>query len=194
MLKLITAYILLNTAYHCTQAVMMGPWTLSSYYWGSSVRTIGWQNKFLCSEDLRIWTLMFIFTEGSTLRWDIPALCQPSGFIQLINALRPRQNGRHFADDILKCIFLIENIWNSINISLKFVRKGRINNISALVQIMAWRRPGDKPLSEPMMVSLPTHICVTRPQWVKDVRVTNRCGCQWTICCFATGEFGVSER
>ena len=37
----------------------------------------------------------------------------------------------------------------------------------ALVQIMAWRRPGDRPLSEPMMVSLPTHICVARPQWVK---------------------------
>ena len=36
----------------------------------------------------------------------------------------------------------------------------------ALVQIMAWRRPGDKPLSGPMMVSLLTHICVTRPQWV----------------------------
>ena len=32
---------------------------------------------------------------------------------------------------------------------------------------MAWRRPGDKPLSEPMMVCLPTHICVARPQWVK---------------------------
>ena len=31
---------------------------------------------------------------------------------------------------------------------------------------MAWRRPGDKPLSEPMMVRLPTQICVTRPQWV----------------------------
>ena len=31
---------------------------------------------------------------------------------------------------------------------------------------MAWRRPGDKPLSEPMMVSIPTQICVTRPQWV----------------------------
>ena len=26
--------------------------------------------------------------------------------------------------------------------------------------------PGDKPLSEPMMVRLPTHICVVRPQWV----------------------------
>ena len=31
---------------------------------------------------------------------------------------------------------------------------------------MAWRRSGDKPLFEPMMVSLQTHICVTRPQWV----------------------------
>ena len=33
---------------------------------------------------------------------------------------------------------------------------------------IAWRRPGDKPLSEPMMVSLLTHICATRPQWVKQ--------------------------
>ena len=33
---------------------------------------------------------------------------------------------------------------------------------------MAWRRPGDKPLSEAMMESLLTHICVTRPQWVKS--------------------------
>ena len=42
-----------------------------------------------------------------------------------------------------------------------------INNIPALVQIMAWCRPGDKPWSEPMMVSLLTHIRVTRPRWVK---------------------------
>ena len=34
---------------------------------------------------------------------------------------------------------------------------------------MAWRRTGDKPLSEPMMVSLPTHICATRPQWVNTL-------------------------
>ena len=39
---------------------------------------------------------------------------------------------------------------------MKFVPKGPINNIPAMVQIMAWRRPGDKPLSEPMVVSLPT--------------------------------------
>ena len=66
----------------------------------------------------------------------------------------------------LKCIFLNENVWIPIEISLKFVPKVPINNISALVQIMAWRRPGDKPLSEPMAICLLTHICVTRPQWV----------------------------
>ena len=58
------------------------------------------------------------------------------------------------------------NIWILIKISLKFVPKVPINNIPALVQIMAWHRSGDKPLSEPMMDSLLTHICVTRPQWV----------------------------
>ena len=72
-----------------------------------------------------------------------------------------------FTDDIFKCIFLNENVLISIKISLKFVPKGQINNIPALVQIMAWRRPGDKPLYEPMMVCLVTHICVTKPQWVK---------------------------
>ena len=89
------------------------------------------------------------------------------GGLRHINTLRPRQNGRHFPDDILKLIFLNENVWISIEISLKFVSKGQINNIPALVQIMAWRRPGDKPSFEPMMVNLLTHMCVTRPQWVK---------------------------
>ena len=41
------------------------------------------------------------------------------------------------------------------------------NCIPALVEIMAWPRPGDQPLSEPMMVSQQMHICVTQPQWVK---------------------------
>ena len=50
-----------------------------------------------------------------------------------------------------------------------FAPKGSINNIQALVQIMAWRRPGDKPLSEPMLANFLTHICVTRPQWVKGM-------------------------
>ena len=87
----------------------------------------------------------------------------------LTHSLRPIQSGRHFPDDIFKCIFLNENVSISMKISLNFVPNDSINN-PALVQIMAWRRSGDKPLSEPMMVNLLTHICVTRPQWVKVFR------------------------
>ena len=90
------------------------------------------------------------------------------GDTRAINTLRPRQNGRHFPDDIFKWIFLNANVWIPIKISLKFVPKGPINNIPAMVKIMFWHLPGDKPLSEPMMVRLPTHICVTRPQWVNN--------------------------
>ena len=89
---------------------------------------------------------------------------------QWVNTLRPRQNGRRFANDIFKCIFLKENVWILLKISLKYIPKVPFNNIPSLVQIMAWRRPGDKPLSEPMMVSLLTHICVTQPQWVNMLR------------------------
>ena len=88
---------------------------------------------------------------------------------RLVNSLKPRQNGRLFADDTFKRIFFNENIWISIKISPKFVPNGPINIIPALVQIMAWRRPGDKSLSEPMMASLLTHICVTWPQWVNGL-------------------------
>ena len=88
---------------------------------------------------------------------------------QRINTLRPRQNGCHFADYSIKCVFLNENAWISIIIPLKFVPKGPINIIPALVQIMAWRRSGDKPLSEPIMVSLLTHVCVTRPQCINSL-------------------------
>ena len=41
-----------------------------------------------------------------------------------------------------------------IKISLKFVLKVPNNNIPALFQMIAWRRPGDKPLSEPMTFTL----------------------------------------
>ena len=99
-----------------------------------------------------------------------------------INTLRLRRNEQHFADDIFKHIFFIENVWISIEISLNFVPKGPINNTPALVQIMAWRRSGDRPLSEWMMVSLPTHICVTRPQWVnKTWEVYEKCIKIWHI-------------
>ena len=69
----------------------------------------------------------------------------------LINSYPAGQNGRNFADGIFKCIFLYENARISIRISLKFVPKGPIDNKSALVQVMTWRRTGDKPLSEQML-------------------------------------------
>ena len=70
-----------------------------------------------------------------------------------------RQKGCHCADDSFKYIFMNENVWISIKISLKFVPKGSIDNIPALVQIMTWRRIGDTPLSQP---DSQTHICSTR--------------------------------
>ena len=94
--------------------------------------------------------------------WDVQLVC----IYLRSNSLRPRGNRRHFADDIFKCSSLNENVLISIKVSLKFNPNGPINNVPTLVQLMAWRRPGDKPFSEPMMVCLLTHICVTRPQWV----------------------------
>ena len=75
-----------------------------------------------------------------------------------VNTLRPRRNGQHFADDIVKRIFFNENVWILIKISLTFVPMGPVKNITALVPIMAWHRPAGKPLSELMVVSLPTHM------------------------------------
>ena len=82
------------------------------------------------------------------------------------NTLRPRQNRYHFEDDIFKDIFLNENVWILLEISLKFVSRCLVNNIPSLVQIMACRLVSTKPLSELMMINLLMHICVTRSQWV----------------------------
>ena len=71
--------------------------------------------------------------------------------MQILNSSPPGQNGHHFADDIFKCIFVNEKFCILIEISLKFVPKGLIDNNPALVQITAWRWIGDKPLSEPML-------------------------------------------
>ena len=72
--------------------------------------------------------------------------------LTLVIKLRQRQNGKQFADDIFKSIFLYENCWILIQISLKFVPKGPINKKPELIQKMAWHQAGNKPLSEPMMV------------------------------------------
>ena len=119
------------------------------------------------------------FSDLSELQTTKRTCCEHFGFgscviihpcFETFNTLRPRQDGRHFADDIFMCIFFNDNCCILIKFSLKYVHKGPIDNTPALVEIMAWRRSGDKPLSQPMMISLPTHICVTRPQCVKTTR------------------------
>ena len=104
--------------------------------------------------------MSWVFQSGKWACWASSVCTMPDE--TLVCSLTPP----HFPDDNFKHIFLNENVLLAIKISLKFVPKGPIGNIPALVQIMAWCRLGDKPLSEPMMVSLLTHICVTRPQWV----------------------------
>ena len=126
-------------------------------------------NELLCtgswfSQFFRIFTILIDYWISRFIHYSCGDTCRIwVGF----NTLWPRQNGRHFPDDIFNCIFLDGNAWISTKISLNFIPRCPINNISALVQIMAWRRSGDNLLSEPMLVSLLTHICVTRPQWVK---------------------------
>ena len=97
--------------------------------------------------------------------------CHTSEYLCLVvltlNLSPTGQNGRYFADDIFICIFVNEKFLIVIRISLKFVPKRPIENSQSLVHRMVWCRPGNKPLSEPMMVNLPAQICVTRPQWVK---------------------------
>ena len=88
------------------------------------------------------------------------------------NTLTQRQNGRRLLETFSN--MLNENILISFKVSLKYVPKDPINDIAALGQMRASRRPGDKPLSEPIMVSLLTQICGTLPQWVNSL-------CQWSL-------------
>ena len=75
----------------------------------------------------------------------------PSGWKGKLTHLPLDMMAAILADDIFKHIFRNENIRISIQISLKLVPKGLIDNTSALVKVMAWRRAGDKPLPDTMM-------------------------------------------
>ena len=52
--------------------------------------------------------------------------------------------------NIFKSIFN-ESVRISITISLKFIPKGPIDYKSALVQVVAWHRTGEKPVPESML-------------------------------------------
>ena len=100
------------------------------------------------------------FPNATTLKWQWGGLLGSGSQWNNagLNTLRPRKNGHYLPDDISKCLFLNENVWISIKISLTFVLKGQINNIAALVRIMAWCWPGNQPLPEPTMVNLLIHM------------------------------------
>ena len=109
----------------------LAPWTLlpgkAPNYW-SCVRAIHrWPNRWITVTDgfpsQRV-------SDVITYSWKC--------FCPIINILRPRQNGRHIADDIFKCIYFNENVWIWFEISLMFTPKYPINNVPALVQIKVW--------------------------------------------------------
>ena len=100
--------------------------------------------------------------------------------------LRPRKNGGHFPDGIFQWIFFNENVWISINISLKFVPRGPINNIPTLVQVMAWHQPGDKPLPEPMMITDAYMRHSASMSWSQVLHVLVHDNCFWPISSFWT--------
>ena len=107
----------------------------------------------------------------------------------MLNTLRARQNGCHFPDDILKWIFLNENVWISIRISLQLISSGPIHNIPALVQIMACHLFGAKPLFEPMMVGLPhiymslslSELNTTERGWYNALEITILHDTRWWL-------------
>ena len=107
---------------------------------------------------------------------------------KLLNPLlsKPPKSLTHWGRDkmatILQTTFSNAFSWILLNISLKFVPKVWNKNITTLVQIMSWCWPGTKPLFEPVMVSLLMHICVTRPQWVKQITQMYHCILAlWTV-------------
>ena len=69
----------------------------------------------------------------------------------MINSSPPGQNDCNIADDIYKHMFMNEKFCVLIEISPKFVPKDPVDNKSALVQVMAWHRTGDKPLAETIL-------------------------------------------
>ena len=122
-------------------------------------------------------------------------------FLYDINSSPPAQNGCQLADNIFKCISVNENFCILLQMSLKFVPKGSINNMSALVQVMAWRKTGDRPLPEPWWPSSLVYMCGTRGRWVnehcvhQDARWTNTPATmnqqfeqpyfhKWVCCCY----------
>ena len=122
-------------------------------YWGlnkmADILQMTFSKAFLWMENIFIQiSLMFILKVSVH---NEPVMPCHNVFVY-INSSSPGQNGRHFANDIFKCIFVNEKCCILIQIWLKFVPEGPIDNKSTLVQVMECRLFGAKPLSEPMLI------------------------------------------
>ena len=142
-----------------------------------SVKIMPFQNV---NPSVLTWLYNRRYIEENRLRSCICALPEPHelthcGLVISFGNIRftheAKTNGHHFADDSFKCISLNENVWIPIKISVKFVPKGPINNIPAL--------DGTKPLSEPVMVSLPQAFI---PRWyLFEYQIDQSLKCIWSL-------------
>ena len=89
--------------------------------------------------------------------------------VLLVNTLRQWQNGRHFVNDIFKCIFLNRNVWIPIEISLKFNPGVQLTIFQHWFSQWLGNRCQSHCLNQWWLPSLPTHICFTRPLWVNKI-------------------------
>ena len=90
--------------------------------------------------------------------------------INTFNSSPPRQDGHHATGDIFKCIFMNEKSCILIEIPPKFVPKVRLTSQSidksVLIQVMAWRQRGNKPLTEPMQTQFTDAYMQYNERWV----------------------------
>ena len=121
--------------------------------------------------------IVYIMATVSQIFWSVIKVCAPaivvlwcpdSGSLSLvkINSSPPPPIPHPRPQDKMAAIFLNALPWIPIGISLKFVPKSWIDNKLALIQVMARRRTGAKPLPNQCWPDTLTHICGTRGRWV----------------------------
>ena len=120
----------------------------------SNLTTISKKNKTIPSVPRLMCMGCFIHVFKYSIRYKdnvakvlkVHCIQMPPTFTIAINSSLPWQNVRCFADDILKCVLIDKIFVFRLNFRRIFIRKGSIKNKSALFEVMAWRRTGDKPL------------------------------------------------
>ena len=129
----------------------------------SSDHKLTCKHAVMCQNRTRIGPMLLTSVQyrpcSDTLRYVLPSkacsrFCTTMAWPWHVNSSPPEQNGRHFADDIFKCIFVTGKFVSWFKLHWSFASKGPIDNKSVLVQVIAWRRGGDKLLSETMLTQL----------------------------------------